>query len=235
MGFGIATDTNGDVFVTGVFGGAINFGGNTLMYAGQTDILLIKLSGLNGAHLWSKRFGSTGADGGYSIAVDSSNNVVMTGDFQRTVDFGGGPITSAGTSEAFLAKFSGSDGSHLWSKGFSCSGGSTGLGVAVDKYTDDIVMTGGAKGTTDFGGGPISIPGQSMFIAKYSSTGSYLWSKTFGALTFNATGEGVAIDGGGNALVTGEFQGTVNFGGGPQTSATGTTYIYDIFLVKFGQ
>jgi hypothetical protein len=234
MGVSIATDTNGDVFVTGVFMGAIYFGGNTLNGAGQYDIFLVKLSGTNGAHLWSKKFGNTGSDDGYSVAVDSSNDVVITGDFSGTVDFGGGPLTSAGATEVFLAKYSGSDGSHLWSKRFASSIG-TGYGVAVDKYTNDIVMTGMVQGTADFGGGPVTIPSPSMFIAKYSSTGSYLWSKHFGALTFNATGEGVAVDGGGNALVTGEFQGTVNFGGGPQASANGASYIYDIFLVKFGQ
>ena len=205
------------------------------MGAGQYDIFLVKLSGANGAHLWSKRFGSTGDDDGYSIAVDSSNNVILTGDFSGTVNFGGGSFTSAGSSEVFLAKYSGVDGSHLWSKAFSCSGGSSGLGVAVDKSTNNIVITGSAQGTTDFCGGPVSIPSQSIFIAKYSSIGSYLWAKKFTAVTFNATGEGVAIDGGGNALVTGEFQGTVDFGGGPQMSANGASYIYDIFLVKFGQ
>ena len=240
IGYGIATDTNGDVFVTGAFMNLIRFGSSTLSSAGGYDIFLLKLTGTNGTFIWAKRFGGTSHDLGYSIAVQSSGDVVITGSFAGTVDFGGGSITCANSNgEVFLAKYTGLNGSHLWSRGFSSSSNSAGYGVAADKYTNDIVMTGTAVGTVDFGGGPVTIASPSIFMVKYSYAGtyvmSYLWSKHFGALAYNASGEGVAIDGGGNALITGQFQGTVDFGGGPQASANGTSYIYDIFLVKFGQ
>ena len=240
VGYSIATDSSGDVFVTGAFMSAIRFGSSTLYSAGGYDIFLLKLTGTNGTYMWAKRLGGTSNDLSYSVAVDSSNNVVITGNFVGTVDFGGGPISCAnGSGEVFLAKYSGLNGSHLWSRGFSSSSSSAGYGIAVDKYTNDIVVTGTAVGTVDFGGGPVTIASPSMFMAKYSYAGtylmSYLWSKRFGAVTYNAAGEGVAIDGGGNAIVTGQFQGTVDFGGGPQASANGASYIYDIFLVKFGQ
>jgi hypothetical protein len=236
IGYGIATDSSGNAFVTGAFMGAINFGNGLLYSLGGYEIFLVKLTGSNGEYLWAKRFGSTGGDVGYSVAVDSMGNPVITGSFSGTVDFGGGSITTAGT-DAFLAKYLGSNGSHLWSKGLA-SGMSSGYGVAVDT-NNDIVMTGNVEGTVDFGGGPVTALSMSIFIAKYTWAGtnsmSYFWSKKFGAITYNATGEGVAIDGGGNVIVTGEFQGTVDFGGGPQASANGASYVYDIFLVKFGQ
>jgi hypothetical protein len=234
IGYGIATDSSGNVFVVGAFTGAINAGGSTLFGAGGYDIFLVKLAGANGAHLWSKRFGSTSYDYGYSVAVDSSGNVVITGDFSGSVDFGGGPLPN-NAYNVFLAKFSGSDGSQLWSKGFGSSTGAIGYGVAVDKYTNDIVMTGYFNGAVDFGCGPLISSSMSIYIAKYSSAGSPLWSKKFGDPVGSSTGESVAFDGGGNALVTGEFQGTVDFGGGLQKSAGGNSYIYDSFLVKFGQ
>ena len=43
-------------------------------------------------------------------------------------------------------------------------------------------------------------------------------------------GSGVAVDGSGNAVVAGDFQGTVNFGGGNIVSAGS----YDIFVAKYG-
>jgi hypothetical protein len=186
--------------------------------------------------LWAKRFGSTSVDYSYSVAVDSANNVAITGFFTGSIDFGGGPLTGVtGAHDGFLAKLSGSDGSHLWSKGFACNPSSVGYGVAVDKYNNDIIMIGSFKGTVDFGGGPLTSSMAAIYIAKYSSAGGYLWAKQFGDSVYNALGEGVAMDGGGNSIVTGEFQGTVDFGGGRQTSANGASYIYDIFLVKLGQ
>jgi hypothetical protein len=38
------------------------------------------------------------------VAVDASGNVYITGNFYYTVDFGGGPFTSAGSTDVFLLK-----------------------------------------------------------------------------------------------------------------------------------
>jgi hypothetical protein len=36
--------------------------------------------------------------------VDSGSNVYLTGEFAGTVDFGGGPLTSAGSKDMFVLK-----------------------------------------------------------------------------------------------------------------------------------
>ncbi|MBI2819399.1 MAG: hypothetical protein HYX73_05410, partial [Acidobacteria bacterium] len=59
---------------------------------------------------------------------------------------------------------------------------------------------------------------------------SHIWSRRFGSTSFDS-GYGVAVDGNGNAVVTGAFNGTVDFGGGGLTSAGGG----DIFVVKLSQ
>jgi hypothetical protein len=235
IGYSIATDSSGNVFVTGVFQGGINFGGSTLMSIGMNNFLL-KLAGSNGAYLWSKTFVSTGNDYSYSVSVDSGNDVVMTGYFMGSINFGGGTLSGLDSvSNGFLAKFSGVDGSHLWSKGYVAGNGCYGNGVATDKYTNDVVTTGTFYGTVDFGGGPQTSAGYYVYIVKYSSAGNFLWSKIFGYPVLSAQGNSVAMDGGGNTVATGVFHYTVDFGGGPQTSAGGSPYIGDIFLVKFGQ
>jgi hypothetical protein len=53
----------------------------------------------------SKRFGSTGNDQGYSVSADESGNVFVTGGLKGTVNFGGSDLTSAGSWDAFVAKF----------------------------------------------------------------------------------------------------------------------------------
>jgi len=59
----------------------------------------------DGNHVWSQRFGDTGSDWSWGIAVDTAKNTLVTGWFAGTVDFGGGPLISAGSSDIFVAKF----------------------------------------------------------------------------------------------------------------------------------
>src|SRR3989442_13362586 len=89
--------------MTGYFQSTLDFGGGPLTSAGSLDTFLAKFNP-SGAHLWSKRFGSTGSDSSTNVAVDGSGNVVMAGSFSGTVDFGSGPLTSARLYDTFLAK-----------------------------------------------------------------------------------------------------------------------------------
>jgi hypothetical protein len=102
---GVAADASGNVIVTGFFEGAADFGGDTLICAGGEDIFVAKYDA-SGAHQWSQRLGSTAGDQGLAVAVDGSGDVIVTGRFEGTVDFGGGDLTSAGGSDIFVAKYS---------------------------------------------------------------------------------------------------------------------------------
>jgi hypothetical protein len=227
-GQGIAVDASGDVFITGFFVGTLSFGNGDLTTAGGDDIFVAKLSGLNGSHIWSNNYGSTGQDQGTRLAVDSSGNVVVTGVFSSTVNFGGGGLTSAGDLDIFAAKFNGSDGAHIWSQRFGSTGTDLGHNIALDAGGNPVV-TGFFNGTVNFGGGPIvTAGGDDIFVLKLSSvTGAHVWSRGFGS-TGNEVGRGIAVDSSGNVFVTGRFFNTVNFGGGPLTSEGGS----DLFVLK---
>jgi hypothetical protein len=229
VGYGIAADASGNVLVSGYIQGTVDFGGGPLTSAGGYDIFVVKLSGANGAHLWSQRFGDTDHDLGYDVAADRSGNALLAGNFSGTVDFGGGPLTSAGSRDIFVAKFSGADGSHLWSQRFGATDYDVPYAVTADG-SGNVIVTGSFYGTVDFGGGPLTSAGSyDIFVAKFSGVdGAHLWSRQFGGPNQD-TGNGVAVDGSGNVLVTGEFMGPVNFGGGPLTSAGS----FDIFVAKF--
>jgi Beta-propeller repeat len=170
-GEAIAVDANENVLATGGFQGTVDFGGGPLTSAGSGDVYVAKFAGVDGAHLWSKRFGSTGADGGTGVAVDGSGDVLATGGFQGTVDFGGGALRGAGYSDIFVAKYSGVDGAHLWSKRLGSSGVDGGIGIAVDGSGNVLVM-GFFDKTVNFGGGPLTSAGDyDIFVAKYSGGG----------------------------------------------------------------
>ncbi len=231
-GSAVATDAAGDVFVTGSFEGMVNFGGGLRTSAGFWDIFIAKYSGLDGRHLWSRIFGNTGLDSGAAVAVDAAGDVLFTGIFQDTVDFGGGPLASLAGTDIIVAKYSGADGTYLWSRGFGSSTLSDGAAaMGVDVTSGDVVLTGSFRGPTDFGGGPVTAGSYEVFVAKYAGgDGAYLWARHFGSATGSGIGEDVAVAADGDIVVTGQLTGTVDFGGGGLASAG----FRDVFVLDLG-
>ncbi len=228
IGSGIATTANGDVIVTGQIGGRVNLGCGSVSSAFSShDMFLARYSGASGACQWAKLVGGSAEDAGAGVAVASNGDIVAAGYFQGTADFGGGPVTSAGLSDIFVARYSG-QGAYLWVRRVGSTGDDRANAVALDA-NGNVAVTGYFSGTVDFGGGPLTSLGSwDAFVAKCSATGAYLWARD---LRGTATDEafGVATDANGNVVVTGGFQGTVNFGGGPLTSAG----FWDAFVAKY--
>ena len=226
-GMAVSTDSSGNVVIAGSFENAVDFGGGALTSAGMRDVFVAKYSS-TGQHLWSKRFGGTGDEVGYGLAVDSAGDVVVSGKFQGSVSFGGATLTSAGGDDIFLAKLSGATGAHSWSKSFGSTSGDVSLGVAVDA-NKNIAMTGYFTGSVDFGGGALSSSGLDVFVAKYNSAGTYMWSRRYGAFD-TQIGNSVAMAATGEVSVTGYFATTIDFGTGLLTSAGS----YDGFVASIG-
>ena len=230
-GTSVSLDSSGNVYITGYSGSStIDFGGGSLTNTGNADIFLAKFDS-DGKHLWSKRFGGNDYDYSYSVSVDSSGNVYITGYFRSsTIDFGGGLLTNAGNSDIFLAKFD-RNGNYLWSKRFGESDYDEGHSVSVDS-SGNVYITGYFRSSTiDFGGGVLTNAGNSdIFLARFDSNGNHLWSKRFGGSDYDE-GNSVSVDISGNVVyITGYFSSsTIDFGGGVLTNAGGQ----DIFLAKF--
>jgi RNA polymerase sigma factor (sigma-70 family) len=211
----IVTDSMGNVLVTGNFANQVDFGGGLLASAGQDDVFLVKLSPA-GDHLWSRRFGGSGDDAGTGLSVDAADNVILTGRFAGTIDFGGGLLPSSGSNDIFVAKLNAS-GSHVWSKGIGGTGDDSGLGVTLDAIGNALV-TGYFSGPVDFGGGPLANAGtQDGFVTKFDAAGAPLWTKPFGGSGYDR-GIAVAADSAGNVLLTGSFAISLDFGIGPLDS-----------------
>jgi hypothetical protein len=228
VGRALAVNALGDVFATGSFWAAVNFGGSPITSAGNDDIFLAKFDE-NGNHLWSRGFGDTEVDQGLALAVDGFGRVFVTGGFSGTVDFGGGPRASAGSTDIFLAKFDGIS-NHVWSERFGYTDEDWGRGVAVDAL-ESVFVTGTFRETVSFGGAPLTSAGiDDIFLVKFDGTGNHVWSQGFGS-TNSDWGRGVAVDALRSVFLTGTFQNTVNFGGFPLTSAGRD----DGFLAKFGE
>jgi hypothetical protein len=216
-----AIDGSGNVTVTGVFWGTADFGGGPLTAAGNGDVFLAKFDP-TGNHIWSKRFGDPGTQEIARMATDLPGNVLVTGGFQGTIDFGGGPLVSAGDDDVFLAKFS-PNGNHVWSRRFGGPEAQHGFCVAAD-ISGNVFVAGSARGEVDFGGGVLvsEYDETDIVLAKFDPNANHLWSKLFGA----GSGLAVATDGDENVILTGRFTRAVDFGGGALWSEGGGVDVF---------
>src|SRR2546427_1581840 len=222
VGYGVAVDASGNTVMTGRVESSVDFGGGVVC---QPATVFVSKYSPTGGTLWSKCLGGVRGGGtGRAVAVDGNGNVLVTGKFSGTVDFGTGPLTSAGASDIFLAKYSAA-GDPIWSRAFGGAMNDVGNRVAVDSG-GNVVLIGTAGGGSDFGGGPVMANGYSVVVAKFSPAGAHLWSKGIGD-SFSNSGNAVAVDPSGNIAVTGAFSGPADFGGGVLTSAG-----VDHFLAK---
>lgn len=129
-----------------------------------------------------------------------------------------------GTEDLFVARFTRS-GTHLWS---TTIGDSTNqLFIGLDAGTGALVA-GAFTGTVDFGSGPVTSQGFfDGFVAKFSSVGTDVWSRVYGASSTAVTPVDIAGDATGSSVSCGFFQGTIDFGAGPKTSSG-----FDIYILK---
>lgn len=98
----LVVDPNGAILVAGDFTTTADFGGGVLTSVGATDGFIVKLDPF-GAHVWSKKQGDASAQSVASIAVDGTG-VFAAGNFAGVVSFGGASLTSAGATDAMVAK-----------------------------------------------------------------------------------------------------------------------------------
>lgn len=110
----IALDANGNVYLSGVFSGSIDFGSGALNSSDAADIYLAAYNA-DGAALWSKTFAGAGEDYVQSIGV-SADNVVVVGSFSSQIKFGEATenqLVTAESSDVFLTEFALGNGEPL--------------------------------------------------------------------------------------------------------------------------
>ena len=226
-GQSIAVDSQGNQYVTGDFHGTATFGSHILtaneIY--DFDVFVAKLDP-NGNWLWAVNAGGTDYDGGYSIALDGADNAYVTGQFYDTATFGSHTLTSSGHSDIFVAKID-PNGNWLWAAKAGGTNYEIGWGIAVDGL-DNAWITGEFRGTATFSSQTLTLSGMNdIFVAKLDSSGNWLWAVKAGGI-YGETGLGIAVDGTGNARVTGWFEVTATFGRYTVTSSGEE----DVFVAK---
>jgi hypothetical protein len=184
---------------------------------------------LSYSKLWSKFGGDASNQQTYATAIDEeTGRVAITGPYSGSIDLGGGALTSAGGSDAFLALYE-ADGTFVAAKSFGDAGGNQyGYGVGFDG-DGNVFLAGYFSSIINLGGSNlVSAGGADIFLARFDSFLNHVVSKRFGDLS-NQYPLDLVVDGTGDVLITGYFQGGVDFGGGLLTSAGGD----DAYIARF--
>jgi hypothetical protein len=222
----IKLDSSGNIYIAGTFESTATFDLTSVTSSGTSDIFLAKYDN-SGTLQWVQKAGGASYDYGFSLAVDGSGNIFVTGDFNGTATFGTATITSTGGDDIFIAKYN-SSGVLQFVQKAGGGGYDYGSSIALDN-SGNIYITGAFNGTSTFGNYSItSAGGNDIFIAKCNSTGVFQWVQKIGG-TESDTGTSLAVDGLGNVYFTGYFQGTINIG----TTSITTAGSIDFLVSKY--
>lgn len=246
----VAVDPSGNCVVVGQFQGVLErttvFEGLTVTNAngGSYYGFLVKLSPY-GTKLRTKLVAlrpDASAGGGFprAVGLDHQGNCFICGDLYGSTAFDGVVLGSAlapaigFATGGFLVKYD-PNWNVLWGRD------AVGSTLSTDDYTvtmfrDVKADQGGNLFVTGFFQAPRQIGTNELdgyghwdvVVAKYSPTGDPLWAREAGG-PGNDSGERLAIDGSGNCLVTGWFQGTAAFSSTNLTSQG----IQDLFVSKY--
>ncbi len=230
-GYGIATDINGNVYITGAYtSSSASFGSSTLTNVGGSDVFLVKCD-TNGNVLWADNAGgSIYSDGATSVSVDTSGNAYITGYYLSSpILFGSISLTNTGGTDNFFVTKYNTSGSVVWAKSAGVNDGGQGNSIKADAIGNTYITGTMGSSTMTFGSITLSNPG--VFIVKYNSSGNVIWAKCAGGLSLNAKGNSISIDPQGNSYITGYFDGTtIVFG---TTTLTNTNWAYDIYIAEY--
>lgn len=102
-GYNIVADNFGNVYVTGLFEGVIDFDTITLISTNLYDGFILKTNNL-GTVEWAEKFDSTGTNYSRSIALGLAENIYVSGSFSNTITFGDTTLTAIGSNNTFLVK-----------------------------------------------------------------------------------------------------------------------------------
>jgi hypothetical protein len=170
---------------------------------------------------WLKHIRGNGAESVSTVASASDGSVFIAGQFEQTIDLGGGPLTAAGV-DFFIAKF-GANGQHIWSKNWSSYGSPEHWGAKLRPLSNgDLVLGGEFVESLTLGSTTLnSVGDQDVFIARFSNTGEPIWVRSGGSAAYDHLGD-LSVDPNDNIVACGEMYESGSFFGSPTLSGAPT-------------
>lgn len=204
--YGVAA-TGGDIYVVGDTDGTLP----DQTSAGGKDAFVRKYDAA-GDLVWTRQFGTAGADQAYGVAA-TSGGIYVVGTTTGTLP----DQTSGGTTDAYVRKYD-TAGNIVWTRQFGGSASDQAHAVAVTSGA--VYVAGYTFGTLP---GQSSSGGTDAFVRKYDTAGDLAWTDQFGTSASDLALDVAATSGG--IYVAGYTDGTL-----PEQSNLGGS---DAFLRKY--
>ncbi len=169
IGQSIAVGPLGEVAVAGSVNGTIDLGAAGQKAATGTYDVFAGVWSTSGTLQWGKLFGAaSGLSYGYGVAYLAAGDLALTGSISKAVNFGGGSLGGAGSTDAFLMTLQGSTGAYHWGKAFGDGTAQGGQAVAATP-NGELLWLGLANGVTQVGGNALSSAGGAdMLVGRFS-------------------------------------------------------------------
>lgn len=238
----IVCDATDNVYITGQTGSVASIatgGAYQIALRGINDAYIAKFNGASGSLSWGTYYGGTAQEEGFGIALDATNNVIITGQTNSIINIatpGAHKSILGGTNDAFVAMFSSTGSSLTWGTYFGGTGIEQGNTVICDPVTGAIAVAGNTNSTSGiattnahqaaYGGGV-----QDGFVSYLSAAGAVLWSTYYGGSSLDYI-QGLCFDNSRNLVITG---GTFSSNGisSPFALQPFKGGDYDAYVVKF--
>jgi hypothetical protein len=220
FGRGIAVDGAGNAYVAGYTDSTqATFPvkvGPDLTYNSNRDAFVAKVNASGTALAYCGYIGGSISDYGHGITIDAAGNAYVagyTGSTQATFPVTSGPdLTHNGDADAFVAKVNATGTELVYCGYIGGSGYDTGDGIAIDVAGNAYVAgyTRSTQATFPVTSGPdLTHNGDAdAFVAKVNATGTELVYCGYIGGSVWEEGNGIAVDGSGNAYVTGYTEST---------------------------
>jgi hypothetical protein len=224
----VTTDSSGNIYVVGSYnnGGVFTASGGTtsatLPTSGESANTFVVKYDTTGEPLWARALNGVNTNISAGIAVDSTNNIYITGTYAGTLVIRNADnttfLSSSGPGNQWdvgVVKYS-SDGTPQWLRRMGGVGDDRGLSVSSDNsgnvyvtgfYTTNTLTVFNGNGTAPAATSFATLANsgtEDAFVVKYDTTGLPLWAARIGG-TGSDIGRAIDVDANGNVYSIGQY------------------------------
>lgn len=203
----LALDPSGQVLAAGRYWDVANFGNTRLNATNGFDIFVSRMN-QSGQFLGATSSSGPGTADAWAIDVDGRGDIYITGTPYNTMNLGPFKIAPPPKGGSILVAKLNSKGTFIWATQATHSQPATYLAEAraikVDSQGNSFI-TGAYDSPMTFGKTTLPDLGDpTMFVAKLSPDGKFLWAKS-PSDDVSSAGSDLALDGAGNSYIAGSY------------------------------
>jgi hypothetical protein len=212
----VICDPAGNIYITGMHSGTVTFGSTNLTAPnGYVNMFLVKYAP-DGSVIWAKTAGGDYDDVGWSMTMDASGLIYITGEYNAYAVWDAQTLTTSGSAEVFVVCYDNA-GTAQWAR--SAGGPLIDRARGIGTDGTNIYITGQFAMSASFGAHTVSgVDSSEIFMAKLSNMGNWQWAMAVGGppdsleLLSYESGNAICADAQGNVYATGALLAGGTFG-----------------------